>query len=93
MVRKISQRHDQQGVGGLPFLLATLYESARLLPAGLFLQRCSLKHGRRFFFCHIGFSLYNIICGCFVTLILFLAYAFLPGVFLDLRRHTYIKLL
>lgn len=49
MVRKISQRHDQQGVGGLPFLLATLYESARLLPAGLFLQRCSFKHGRRFF--------------------------------------------
>lgn len=44
MVRKISQRHDQQGVGGLPFLLATVYESARLLPAGLFLQRCSFKH-------------------------------------------------
>ncbi|CAA2970123.1 11-oxo-beta-amyrin 30-oxidase-like isoform X2 [Olea europaea subsp. europaea] len=48
MVRKISQRHDQQGVGGLPFLLATLYESARLLPAGLFLQRCSLKHALLF---------------------------------------------
>lgn len=28
----------------MPFLLATVYESARLLPAGPLLQRCSLKH-------------------------------------------------
>jgi hypothetical protein len=28
------------------YLLATVYESACLLPAGPFLQRCSLKHGK-----------------------------------------------
>jgi hypothetical protein len=31
------------------FLLATVCESARLLPAGPLLQRCSLKHGMQVF--------------------------------------------
>ncbi|XP_057976259.1 uncharacterized protein LOC131163641 [Malania oleifera] len=44
MVRKGSQKQDQQGVNKMPFLLATVYESARLLPAGPLLQRCSLKY-------------------------------------------------
>ncbi|GMP41053.1 hypothetical protein CsSME_00011278 [Camellia sinensis var. sinensis] len=45
MVRKGSLGQDQQSVKQMLFLLATLYESARLLPAGPLLQRCSLKHG------------------------------------------------
>lgn len=44
MVRKGSLGQDQQSVNQMLFLLATLYESARLLPAGPLLQRCSLKH-------------------------------------------------
>ncbi|XAR63566.1 11-oxo-beta-amyrin 30-oxidase [Bertholletia excelsa] len=44
MVRRASQNQEQQSVGKMPFLLATVYESARLLPAGPLLQRCSLKH-------------------------------------------------
>ncbi|XP_028066219.1 cytokinin hydroxylase-like [Camellia sinensis] len=44
MVRKGSLGQDQQSVKQMLFLLATLYESARLLPAGPLLQRCSLKH-------------------------------------------------
>ncbi|KAI7981253.1 Cytochrome P450 3A11 [Camellia lanceoleosa] len=43
-VRKGSLSQDQQSVKQMLFLLATLYESARLLPAGPLLQRCSLKH-------------------------------------------------
>ncbi|KAE9459654.1 hypothetical protein C3L33_08417, partial [Rhododendron williamsianum] len=38
-------RKDQQSVEKMAFLLATVYESSRLLPAGPLLQRCSLKHG------------------------------------------------
>ncbi|KAG1370994.1 putative 11-oxo-beta-amyrin 30-oxidase [Cocos nucifera] len=36
---------DSLEVQKMHFLLATVYESARLLPAGPLLQRCSLKHG------------------------------------------------
>lgn len=32
-----------------PNLLAVVYESARLHPAGPLLQRCSLQHGNYFF--------------------------------------------
>ncbi|XP_047315683.1 uncharacterized protein LOC124919481 isoform X2 [Impatiens glandulifera] len=32
-------------ISNVLFMLATLYESGRLLPAGPFLQRCALKHG------------------------------------------------
>ncbi|XP_031494595.1 cytochrome P450 734A5-like [Nymphaea colorata] len=35
---------DAHEVQKMHFLLATVYESARLLPAGPLLQRCSLKH-------------------------------------------------
>ena len=39
-------KQDQQCVDKMLLLLATVYESARLLPAGPLLQRCSLKHGK-----------------------------------------------
>lgn len=45
MARKGSVKQEQQCVGKMLLLLATVYESARLLPAGALLQRCSLKHG------------------------------------------------
>lgn len=48
MARKGSGEKDQQSVDNMLLLLATIYESARLLPAGPFLQRCSLKHGEAF---------------------------------------------
>lgn len=41
-VRKRSNKLDKQDVSEMHLLLATLYESARLLPAGPLLQRCSL---------------------------------------------------
>ncbi|CAK9145944.1 unnamed protein product [Ilex paraguariensis] len=44
IMRKGSQEQDRLDVDRMPFLLATVYESARLLPAGPLLQRCSLKH-------------------------------------------------
>uniref|UniRef100_A0A5B6YNY4 Putative 11-oxo-beta-amyrin 30-oxidase isoform X1 n=1 Tax=Davidia involucrata TaxID=16924 RepID=A0A5B6YNY4_DAVIN len=44
MVQKGSQKEDQKDVAKMLLLLATVYESARLLPAGPLLQRCSLKH-------------------------------------------------
>ncbi|XP_044461625.1 cytochrome P450 72A397-like [Mangifera indica] len=44
MARKGSVKQEQQCVGKMLLLLATVYESARLLPAGALLQRCSLKH-------------------------------------------------
>ncbi|GAY55035.1 hypothetical protein CUMW_161320 [Citrus unshiu] len=44
MARKGLGEKDQQSVDNMLLLLATIYESARLLPAGPFLQRCSLKH-------------------------------------------------
>ncbi|XP_058107367.1 uncharacterized protein LOC131250953 [Magnolia sinica] len=43
MVRK-SSKPEAYDVQKMHFLLATIYESARLLPAGPLLQRCSLKH-------------------------------------------------
>lgn len=42
-------RRDQQSVEKMAFLLATVYESSRILPAGPLLQRCSLKHGEKLF--------------------------------------------
>lgn len=45
-VKKGSVREDQD-VEEMLLLLATIYESARLLPAGPLLQRCSLKDGER----------------------------------------------
>ncbi|KAM7472590.1 hypothetical protein LguiA_010773 [Lonicera macranthoides] len=44
MVHKVSEEHGQKDFNKMPFLLATVYECARLLPAGPLLQRCSLKH-------------------------------------------------
>lgn len=37
----------EENVEKMLLLLATIYESARLLPAGPLLQRCSLKDGKR----------------------------------------------
>ncbi|XP_044462536.1 cytochrome P450 4d1-like isoform X1 [Mangifera indica] len=45
MARKGSVKQEQQSVDKMLLLLATVYESSRLLPAGPLLQRCSLKHG------------------------------------------------
>ncbi|XP_059460977.1 cytokinin hydroxylase-like [Corylus avellana] len=44
MTRNGSMKQDQHCVDKMVLLLATVYESARLLPAGPLLQRCSLKH-------------------------------------------------
>ena len=44
--RKGLIKQDQQCVDKMPLLLATVYESARLLPSGPLLQRCSLKNGK-----------------------------------------------
>ncbi|XP_010244425.1 PREDICTED: cytochrome P450 734A1-like [Nelumbo nucifera] len=44
MMRRESSNPELQNVDKMHFLLATVYESARLLPAGPLLQRCSLKH-------------------------------------------------
>eukprot|EP00257_Ricinus_communis_P019690 XP_015578748.1 cytochrome P450 4X1 isoform X2 [Ricinus communis] len=46
MVRQGSTK-DVQNVDEMPLLLATIYESARLLPAGPLLQRCSLREDLR----------------------------------------------
>ncbi|XVF00163.1 hypothetical protein REPUB_Repub03eG0261500 [Reevesia pubescens] len=46
MARKGGER-DQPNVENMPLLLATVYESARVMPAGPLLQRCSLKHDLR----------------------------------------------
>lgn len=45
MARKGSMKQDQINVDKMVLLLATIYESARLVSAGSLLQRCSLKHG------------------------------------------------
>ncbi|KAK7401399.1 hypothetical protein VNO78_12838 [Psophocarpus tetragonolobus] len=37
-------KYEHEDVYRMPLLLATIYESARLLPTGPMLQRCSLKH-------------------------------------------------
>ena len=58
MARKGSIKQDQQCVDKMLLLLATVYESARLLPAGPLLQRCSLKHGKALLnFAWLKFSL------------------------------------
>ncbi|KAK4424794.1 cytochrome [Sesamum alatum] len=44
MAQKTGRRPDQQNVDIMPNLMATVYESVRLLPAGPLLQRCSLRH-------------------------------------------------
>ncbi|KAB1226673.1 hypothetical protein CJ030_MR1G008478 [Morella rubra] len=44
MARDGSMKQDPQCIDKMRLLLATVYESARLLPAGPLLQRCSLKH-------------------------------------------------
>lgn len=44
MAQKDSMAPVEQNVDKMPLLLATVYESARLLPAGPLLQRCSLDH-------------------------------------------------
>lgn len=44
MVCKGSTKSENHDVQRMHFLLATVYESARLLPAGPLLQRCSLRH-------------------------------------------------
>lgn len=45
MVRQGSTK-DAQSVDKMVLLLATIYESARLLPPGPLLQRCSLRDGK-----------------------------------------------
>ncbi|KAL0300026.1 UNVERIFIED_CONTAM: cytochrome [Sesamum calycinum] len=44
MAQITGRRPDQQNVDIMPNLMATIYESVRLLPAGPLLQRCSLQH-------------------------------------------------
>ncbi|ONK67480.1 uncharacterized protein A4U43_C05F490 [Asparagus officinalis] len=46
-IKEVQQRtcnQDSYDVQKMPLLLATVYESARLLPPGRLLQRCSLNH-------------------------------------------------
>ncbi|GAB4827747.1 hypothetical protein Ancab_034633 [Ancistrocladus abbreviatus] len=43
-VRKVSRKQKQEDIKEMPLLLATIYESARLLPTGPLLQRCSIRH-------------------------------------------------
>lgn len=45
MIQKGSIQEVEQNVDKMLLLLATVYESARLLPAGPLLQRCSLDGG------------------------------------------------
>lgn len=47
--RSDKNKIEADDVQKMHFLLATVYESARLLPAGPLLQRCSLKHGMALF--------------------------------------------
>ncbi|KAG8363742.1 hypothetical protein BUALT_Bualt19G0053900 [Buddleja alternifolia] len=44
LAQKVMRRPDQENIAMVPHLLAIVYESARLLPAGPLLQRCSLRH-------------------------------------------------
>ena len=50
MARKGSGERNQPNVEKMPLLLATVYEAARVMPAGPLLQRCSLKHGEPLLF-------------------------------------------
>jgi hypothetical protein len=45
MVGQNPSKYEHEKVYRMPLLLATIYESARLLPTGAMLQRCSTKHG------------------------------------------------
>ncbi|KAB2078858.1 hypothetical protein ES319_A06G192000v1 [Gossypium barbadense] len=47
MAKKGLEDKAQPVVEKMPLLLATIYESARVMPAGPLLQRCSLKHDLR----------------------------------------------
>ena len=47
MSRKGGQKQKQQDVDKMLVLMATVYESARLMPSGPLLQRCSLKDGMK----------------------------------------------
>lgn len=44
-VQEKTSKLDSDDVQKMNLLMATVYESARLLPAGPLLQRCSLEHG------------------------------------------------
>ncbi|KAL4277468.1 hypothetical protein HN51_060570 [Arachis hypogaea] len=44
MVGRNPSKYEQEDIYRMPLLLATIYESARLLPTGPMLQRCSLEH-------------------------------------------------
>ncbi|MED6169347.1 hypothetical protein PIB30_020477 [Stylosanthes scabra] len=44
MVGKNPSKYEQEDIYRMPLLLAAIYESARLLPTGPMLQRCSLEH-------------------------------------------------
>ncbi|RDX61281.1 11-oxo-beta-amyrin 30-oxidase, partial [Mucuna pruriens] len=48
MVARNPSKYEHEDVYRMPLLLATIYESARLLPTGPMLQRCSLKHDLSF---------------------------------------------
>ncbi|KAK7322559.1 hypothetical protein VNO77_25945 [Canavalia gladiata] len=48
MVGRNPSKYEHEDVYRMPLLLATVYESARLLPSGPMLQRCSLKHDLSF---------------------------------------------
>ncbi|WVZ00425.1 hypothetical protein V8G54_026494 [Vigna mungo] len=48
MVGRNPSKYEHEDVYRMPLLLATIYESARLLPTGSMLQRCSLKHDLSF---------------------------------------------
>ncbi|KAK7334576.1 hypothetical protein VNO80_26336 [Phaseolus coccineus] len=48
MVGRNPSKFEHEDVYRMPLLLATIYESARLLPTGSMLQRCSLKHDLTF---------------------------------------------
>ncbi|XP_061353472.1 cytochrome P450 78A5-like isoform X2 [Gastrolobium bilobum] len=48
MVGRNPSKYEHEDIYRMPLLLATVYESARLLPSGPMLQRCSLKHDLSF---------------------------------------------
>jgi hypothetical protein len=53
MVGKNPSKYEHEEVYRMPLLLATIYESARLLPTSAMLQRCSTKHGEIIALCII----------------------------------------
>lgn len=58
IVGRNPSKYEHEDVYRMPLLLATIYESARLLPTGPMLQRCSTKQGEIFLTLHC--SKYNI---------------------------------